>query len=121
MNLKSISCIALFLALLLTTPSNFLAQGKQEIPSLGGTVLNAIDGKPFKDVRIWVLDEYSESQFVIHTDKTGHYAVELPEGYYFVLIGTGGYIPACKSIWVLPRQTVNYSVRLSPDHENMIY
>ena len=118
---KSLSCIALFFAFLLIAPSNSLAQGKQKTPSLSGTVLDAIDGKPFKDVRIWIIDEYSETQVVVHTDKTGHYAVELPEGYYFVLIGTGGYIPTCKGIWVLPGQAVKYSVRLSPDHENMIY
>ena len=121
MNLKNRTRVALLSALLSIAANVSLAQVKQEAPSLSGTVLNAIDGSPFKNVRIWIFDEYADTQFVAHPDKTGNYSIQLPEGYYFVLIGTGGYIPACKSIWVLPGKPIKYSVRLSPDHENMIY
>jgi len=119
MSPKSLSCMALLFVFLLTPPKNLLAQEKREA-TLSGTILDT-EKRPFKDVRVWIVDEYSDFQVVVHADKAGYYAIQLPEGYYFVLIGTGGYIPACKSIWVLPGQTVKYSVRLSPDHENMIY
>ena len=89
-------------------------------PSLSGTVISAIDGSALKNVRVWILDEYSEFQLIVRPDETGHYSADLQEGYYFVLIGSGGYVPACKSIWVQPGKPIELSVRLSPDHENMI-
>jgi hypothetical protein len=121
MNFKILPRLAMLFALMLMTFNTSLAQQvKSEPASLKGTVLNAIDGSTFKDVRIWIMGEFSDTSLEIHADKTGHYEVQLPEGYYFILIGTGGYIPVCKSIWVLPGQTIVFSVRLSPDHENMI-
>ncbi|MGA9069114.1 MAG: carboxypeptidase-like regulatory domain-containing protein [Terracidiphilus sp.] len=120
MNLKKLMYLSLLLSLLSITTPIANAQTQNEPPSLSGTVLDALDGKPFKNVRIWIMDEFSDRSQEIHADKTGHYSIQLPEGYYFVLIGAGGYIAKCKNIWVLPGKTIDFSVRLSPDHENMI-
>ena len=111
------------LALLFITLQGVMAQMVIPVPpspSLSGTVLNVIDGSPFKDGRVWILGEFSDSFLEVHTDKTGHYAVQLQEGYYIVVIGAGGYVSVCKNIWVLPGKPIVFSVRLSPDHENMI-
>jgi hypothetical protein len=88
--------------------------------ALSGTVVAANNGSPLKEARVWVFDEYSDTQFVLHPDKSGHYNLSLPEGYYFVLIGAGGYNPASKSFWVFPGKTARFSVRLTIDEINVV-
>ena len=119
MNLKKISCLLLLSASVMLTTEASSGQVKPEPPSLSGVVLDAGRGLPFKNARVWIFDEYSEAYFVVNPDKAGHYAIQLPEGYYFVLIGSSMYIPACKSIWVRPGRPVDFSVRLSLDKQNM--
>jgi hypothetical protein len=121
MNQKILSLLALPLLLFVITSEAVTAEkANPTSPSLSGKVVDALDGAPFRDVNIWIIDQYSGNQTLVHPDKTGYYAVRLQEGYYFVLIGTGGYIPVCKSIWVRPGKPIEYSVSLLPDNENMI-
>jgi hypothetical protein len=88
--------------------------------ALSGTVVAANNRSPLKDARVWVLDEYSDTQFVSNPDKSGRYSLNLPEGYYFVVIGAGGYNPVSKSIWVFQGKTARFSAHLSVDEINVV-
>jgi len=113
--------LAVLAVLVLTVPQDAKPQSSAPArPSISGTVVSALDGSPLKNVRVWIFDEYSETRTIVRPDNTGRYSAQLQEGYYFVLIGSGGYVPACKSIWVQPGKPIEFSVRLLPDHENMI-
>lgn len=121
MNQKKVIIHALLVALFCIQPVSSLSQAKSDAPSLSGSIVDNTERKPLKRARVWIFDQYSDTQYVAHPDEKGYYSIQLPEGYYFILIGAPGYLPVSKSIWVRPSDSSRFSVILRGDAKTLEY
>jgi len=111
---------AVLLPFLILTPSIMsLAQTKPVPPSVSGVVVDAAESAPIPDAHIWVHGQSGNAYLEARPDKSGRFSIQLPDGYYFVLVGAPGFAPVCTSIWVRPGKPVVISPRLLPDYENL--
>jgi hypothetical protein len=96
------------------------ASGKDEpAPANFSGVVVDISEVPIPYAHVWIHEYTNKVSFTIQPDKSGHFTINLPEGYYDVLVGAPGFAPFCKSIWIGPDVPIKLKVRLGPDSENL--
>jgi hypothetical protein len=93
------------------------AQSKPTEATLSGVVVDEAESAPIPAAHIWVHGSSGGTSFEARPDRAGKFSIQLPNGYYFVLVGAPGFAPKCKSIWVHDKESIVFSPRLSPDPE----
>lgn len=91
------------------------AESKSSPPSLSGTIVDNVASSPIAGANVWIHEWSGKSQVVVQSDKAGHYMANLPNGVYFVLIGSEGFVPICKSVLIETGKPVKFSVRMFLD------
>jgi Carboxypeptidase regulatory-like domain len=96
------------------------ALGKDELISttLSGVVVDKGEGLPISYAHLWIHEQSGKASFVVQPDRTGHFTIQLPEGYFDVLVGAPGFAPYCKKIWIKPEGPIKLNVSLGPDVDN---
>jgi hypothetical protein len=89
--------------------------------NVSGRIVNSADGKPFKDSYAWILKATGEFHEVVKTDKTGHYEVSVPKGSYYIVLGSSGYLPAVRSVFLDSGQAYYFSSKLKIDMKEWIF
>jgi hypothetical protein len=105
-----------FLFLLLS--ANAMAQISPSSAKLRGVIEYEVGSVPLTHAHVWIHEQSGKSSFEAQPDRSGAYSIQLPEGYYFVLIGAPGFAPVSKSIWVHDGKPIEFSPHMLPDEEN---
>jgi len=116
MSLRRISGTAFALFLLLSAYAT--AQTTPPSGRLSGVIVYQPESVPLIYAHIWIHELSGKSSFLAQPDRNGAYSIQLPEGYFFVLIGAPGFAPVTKSIWIREGKPIVFSPRMSPDEEN---
>ena len=98
--------------------ANATAQTKTSSAKLSGVIIYKPGSFPLTHAHIWIHDQSGKSSFEAQPDRNGAYSLQLPEGYYFVLIGAPGFAPVSKSIWIHDGKPIEFSPHMLPDEEN---
>ena len=117
--MKSMTLPSLLLVIItLLSPRDLIPQtaGSAGV-SVSGTIVDAEEGLPFKTAHIWAHQDNGQTSFEAAADRQGHFSLNLPDGYYFVLIGTPSYLPVSRHIRVESGKPIRMSIRLHVDHQ----
>src|SRR5271157_2621953 len=110
--------------LLFFIPSFANGQAVSPAPGLAtvsGRILDSPTGTPLEDSHVWILKATGEFYKVAQTDKAGHYEVSVPKGYYYIVLGRSGYLPAVRAVFLHPGQAYHFSARLKVNMNDFIY
>ncbi len=113
--LRLLSVLLLLLMALLASRVA-LAQENSGKGTLDGVVVDSM-GAPVPTTIVWIHEQAGKASFSARPDRVGRFSIQLPEGYYHVLVSSAGFAPFCKSIWIRPGKQINLKVRLEPDRE----
>jgi hypothetical protein len=86
--------------------------------TLSGIVVDLAEGVPIPYAHIWIHEQTGKVSFATQPDSTGQFTIQLPEGYYDVLVGAPGFAPFCKKIWIKSGSPIKLKVSLEPDFEH---
>jgi hypothetical protein len=113
--------LILFAALwiLLVFPSVTPAQQATGIQNSSGRVADKAENVAIPKAIIWIHEQSGGPSYTVRPDRAGSFVIQLPDGYYDVMIGSSGFAPFCKSIWVHAGRPIHLDVRLGPDYENL--
>jgi hypothetical protein len=87
-------------------------------PNFSGTIAD-VTGAPIARAHIWVYEEHGDPSFTVQSDRSGFLAIQLPNGYYDVMIGSADFVPFCKLISVQPGKPIKLKVSLRVDPERI--
>ena len=96
-----------------------IAADESTTAGFSGVVVDVGEGAPVSNVHIWIHNQSGNGIYETLTDRSGHFAIQLPDGYYDVLVGAPGFAPFCKRVWIRPGRPSKLKVRLGPDLEKM--
>jgi len=113
-------CVSCLLLLFWIASNVAFAQDNSKTGSFEGVVVDAM-GVPIPRTIVWIHEETGKASFSARADQDGHFAIQLPEGYYHVLFSSPGFAAFCKAIWVRPGKQIELKVKLKPDLENSQY
>jgi hypothetical protein len=99
-------------------PRNAACQNNQTPPNFIGTIAD-LTGAPIAGAHIWIYEEHGDPSFTVQSDRSGFFAIQLPNGYYDVMIGSADFVPFCKLISVQPGKPIKLKVRLRVDPDRI--
>jgi hypothetical protein len=83
---------------------------------ISGSVIFRGDGLPIGNATLWVHEQSADKMTAVSTSKNGRFSIELPSGYYDVIIVAPGFVPFCKKIWAHgPPITLNVKLEYDKD------
>ncbi len=87
--------------------------------NVSGTVVD-LTGVAIDSAHVWIHEQGNRHSYDLAVERSGRFSIAVPVGYYYVVAGSRGFAPYCKSIWVKPNgSSVVLTIRLGPDIENM--
>jgi hypothetical protein len=115
---KPLFALTLFIIVFANAVCSF-GQIKASDEDIRGSILDDAESAPIRQAHVWVHEQSGRSSIEARPDASGDFAIHLPPGYYFVLVGAPGFAPFSKSVWVQPNKPIVLRVRMLPASENM--
>jgi hypothetical protein len=115
---KTLLCVALISTCLGFCPRNASCQNNQASPNFSGKIAE-LTGAPIAGAHIWIYEEHGDPSFTVQSDRSGSFAIQLPNGHYDVMIGSADFLPFCKLISLQQGKPLNLKVTLRVDPERI--
>jgi hypothetical protein len=97
------------------------------IPCVAQTAPTVINGKvldkvgiPIPAARVWIHEQTGNGYYSTRPDGLGRFSVQLPEGYYDIMVGAPGFAPFCKRVRVRSGTQLLPDIKLGADEDNLL-
>jgi len=111
-NLLYLFLVAISVGLL---SGNALSKDDPLSSNFTGVVVDKAEGVAITRAHIWIHEDTGKRNFASLPDRQGHFAVQLPDGYYDVLFSASGFAPVCKKIWIRTGHPIKLNAHMEPD------
>ena|SRR5271157_2943402 len=118
---KVVLSVSILLAFIPSFANGQTVSPAPALATVTGRILDSPTGTPLEDSHVWILNASGEFYKVAHTDKAGHYEVLVPKGYYYIVLGRSGYLPAVRAVFLDPDQVYHFSAMLKVNMKDMIF
>jgi hypothetical protein len=119
MRSATVICLLIVSAVLCLIASEAPVKDRAQRTTFGGVVVDKAEGVPIPYAHVWIHEYTDKAGFIAQPDRAGRFSIQVPEGYYDVMVGAPGFAPFCKCIWVQPGRPITLKVVLKPDEENL--
>jgi hypothetical protein len=106
-------------AVLLIGLSSVEVRAQAKTAVVMGQVVDRAESVPIPQAHVWIHGQGGGFYQQVDVEKDGKFSVVVPEGYYYVLIGSSGFAPVTKSLWLRVGSSTVLKVRLLPDSGNL--
>jgi len=110
----------LFLSAVFSVGSSSITLNAQvKSVEIRGRVVDLAESVPISKAHVWIHEQGGGFYQEVSVDREGKFSVQLPEGYYYVLIGSSGFAPETHSLWLHDRKPIVLEVHLHSDFGNL--